>query len=94
MPQRVNERMLKDLGGRIAVYRRVRALSREQLAEAAGVGVSSLQRLENGQSGVSVGILVSVLSALGLQDSLNQMAFVPDDLLPRPAKRPTKAQKR
>lgn len=94
MSKRTNERVLNALGERIAAYRRVRSLSREQLADTAGIGVSSLLRLESGQPGVSIGILASVLSALALEESLNQIATVPADLLQQPVQRPTKPTKR
>ncbi len=50
----------------------MRGLTRAQLAERSGVSVATLQRLEGGDGGVGVEILLRVLRSLGVLESLTQ----------------------
>lgn len=78
------EQSLSLLGQRLAAHRRLRGLTREELASAAGIGISSLVRLESGESGVSIGILLKVLKALGFDGHMNALAFLPENLMTQP----------
>lgn len=66
---------LKELGERIRAHRIALDLSREALAEKAGIGKNTLVRLEMGQS-VSLSHLVKVLLQFGFAESL--VNTVPD----------------
>lgn len=56
----------KELGKRLAQMRLSFNQTRAQLAEKAGVSVSSIARLEGGNSAVKLEILLAVCSALAL----------------------------
>ena len=51
------------------------------IAERAFTSRSTLQRVEAGDSTVSVGIYAAVLQALGLLDGLGKLADIGDDLV-------------
>ena len=70
-----DDAVLEELGTRIARHRLERNLTQEDLAERAGVGRATLQRLEEGRS-VQATSLVRVLRALGLLGGLD--ATVPE----------------
>ena len=65
-----------DLGRSIARRRIARGLSQKDLARLAGVGVTSLQRLEGGRGG-QVATLVRVVTALGAESWLTSLAPAP-----------------
>lgn len=69
------------MGENIRLARLRRDLSAEQVAERAGIGRSTLTRLEQGNEGVSINIYIKVLSVLGLEDDLSKVAE--DDLVGR-----------
>lgn len=75
------QRILSRLGENIRLARLRRDLSAEQVAERAGIGRSTLTRLEQGNEGVSINIYIKVLSVLGLEDDLSKVAE--DDLVGR-----------
>lgn len=75
------QRILSRLGENIRLARLRRDLSAEQVAERAGIGRSTLTRLEQGNEGVSINIYIKVLSVLGLEDDLCKVAE--DDLVGR-----------
>ena len=54
----------------MAAWRKLRGLTQAQLADRAGVGSRTLQRLEDGDGGVSTENLLRVLRALGVLDFL------------------------
>jgi transcriptional regulator with XRE-family HTH domain len=60
--RRAQNKLAEDL----VAWRKLRGLTRLQLAERAGVGLSTLQRLENGDGGVGTEVLLRVLRSLGI----------------------------
>jgi transcriptional regulator with XRE-family HTH domain len=71
--------VLRELGSRLRRARLERNLSQSQLAEEAGVGRVTVQRIEEGES-ASMTKLIRVLRTLGLLEDLDQL--VPE---PRPS---------
>lgn len=69
-PPRPVRRALRDLGNHVQVWRKLRSLTQNQLADRAGVTRTTIVRLERGHGGVSVEILLRVLHALGTLESL------------------------
>jgi transcriptional regulator with XRE-family HTH domain len=78
--------VLEELGGRLARARLERNLSQARLAEEAGVGRVTLQRIEAGE-GASLVNVVRILRALDLFEGL-------DGLVPEPAPSPIDELKR
>ena len=72
-------RTLKTLGSDIQNARKRRALSMETVANRAFTSRKTLQRIELGDYGVSIGIYASVLNALGLLDRLAELAAPAND---------------
>ncbi|MDQ3758814.1 MAG: helix-turn-helix domain-containing protein [Actinomycetota bacterium] len=64
--------LLKRLGGRLRAARLAKEVTQDDLAREAGVGLATLQRMEDGQ-GTSVKNLIRVLRALGLVDRLEDL---------------------
>lgn len=62
--------ILQDLGSRLARTRLRADLTQEQLAERAGVSVSTVRRLEAGE-GSQLTAFLAVLRALGLEQALD-----------------------
>jgi transcriptional regulator with XRE-family HTH domain len=62
---------LSDLGARIAVLRRARRLRQEDLAQAAGVGRSTISEIENGSANTEIGNYLRVLEVLEVLDDVN-----------------------
>lgn len=77
-PSRVR-RALRTLGQDIRDARKRRALSMETVAERAFTSRKTLQRIEQGDYGVSIGIYAAVLNALGLLDGLASLADPSND---------------
>lgn len=69
-------RRLSDLGGSVRRWRLMQALKAEELAERAGISRSTLQKIERGEPGVSIGAVMSVMQALGQLDHIVE-AFDP-----------------
>lgn len=61
---------INKLGERIRIARKRRRLTSEELARKMFVSRKTLFRLENGDPGISIGVLASALWALGLEDEL------------------------
>ena len=78
-PPSAVRRALRKLGADIRDARRRRRLPMAVVAERAFTSRSTLQRVEAGDTGVSVGIYASVLQALGLLDGLSQLADIGND---------------
>ncbi|WP_129841620.1 helix-turn-helix transcriptional regulator [Streptomyces sp. RFCAC02] len=55
-----------EVGRRIAYYRRISRLTQKQLAEAAGLGAGTLQKIERGARGASDAVLEAIADALGV----------------------------
>lgn len=78
-PSAAVRRALRKLGADIHDARRRRKLPMAVVAERAFTSRSTLQRVEAGDSNVSVGIYAGVLQALGLLDGLIQIADISND---------------
>ena len=75
------EKILKDIGKNIQNARLRRRWTSEMLAERAGMSRPTLRRIENGESGVTIGAYASVLFVLGLENDL--LLIAKDDPLGR-----------
>jgi len=62
--------ILRELGQRLANVRKQRGLSQQSLAEAAGVGVATLRRIEDGKDG-KLGSWLRLLLALQMEDAVD-----------------------
>lgn len=76
-----HERILRQMGEQFKLARLRRKLSLEQVSERAGIAKSTLWRVENGDSGVSIGNYFSVLLVLDLEKDVLKLAA--DDELGR-----------
>lgn len=81
-----DQALLAELGTRVRAARLERNLSQQQLAEEAGVGRMTVQRLEEGGS-ASLKSLIRILRALGELDGLRR-------LLPPPGPSPLEEARR
>jgi transcriptional regulator with XRE-family HTH domain len=84
-----------ELGRRIRLARIRRNKNQDELARACGITRRTLYRLEQGDSGVSMGTMLSVLWALGLLDSTQAVADPDADQhgkILEAAKRPARAR--
>ena len=70
---------LRKLGADIHDARRRRRLSMAVVAERAFTSRSTLQKIESGDTNVSIGIYAGVLHALGLLDGLGEVADIGND---------------
>jgi len=73
------EEELTLLGSRIRLARIRRNLTQAEIAERTGFSRSTMVDVESGKPGVSIGAIVSVLAALGLQGKLAE-ALQKDEL--------------
>lgn len=73
-PSAAVRRALRKLGADIHDARRRRGLTMAVVAERAFTSRATLQRVEAGDPGVSIGIYAAVLQALGLLDRLGEVA--------------------
>lgn len=73
------QRTLRKLGADIYDARRRRRLPMSVVAERAFTSRSTLQRVEAGDTNVSMGIYAAVLQALGLLEGLGQVADIGND---------------
>jgi transcriptional regulator with XRE-family HTH domain len=67
-------RVLRKLGQDLRDARRRRGLPAAVVADRAFTSRPTLQRVEQGDAGVSIGIYAAVLQALGLLDGLSELA--------------------
>ncbi|KXV69928.1 hypothetical protein AD951_04425 [Acetobacter malorum] len=58
-------RTVSKLGADLALARRKRRLRLSDIADATGLSVGTIQRLERGNPSVAIGVLVSVMRVLG-----------------------------
>ncbi|MFU8765878.1 MAG: helix-turn-helix domain-containing protein, partial [Haliea sp.] len=73
-PSAAVKRVLRKLGTDIREARQRRRLTMAVVADRAFTSRASLQRVEAGDPGVSMGIYAAVLQALGLLPGLDQLA--------------------
>lgn len=78
--------VLDEIGKRLAAHRLAQNLSQKELAAQAGVSLSTLTRLEDGNS-VGTSNFIRVLRGLGLLDNMEAM-------LPQPETSPVEMMKR
>src|SRR5665213_79369 len=78
-PPAAVQRTLRKLGADIHDARRRRRLTMSVIADRAFTSRATLQRIEEGDSSVSIGIYASVLQALGMLDALSQIADIRND---------------
>ena len=78
-PSAAARRVLSKLGADIREARRRRGLPMVIVADRAFTSRSTLQRVEAGDSAVSIGIYSAVLQALGLLDGLGEVADIGRD---------------
>jgi len=78
-PPAAVRRVLRKLGADIHDARRRRRLPMAVVAERAFTSRSTLQKIEAGDTNVSIGIYAGVLQALGLLDGLGQIADIGND---------------
>ncbi len=79
--QMTDAAVLKRLGERLAGLRLARNLTQQELAEQAGLGTRTVQRLESGAAATHLSGFVRVCRVLGLMENL-------DALLPEPEPSP------
>ena len=75
----VVEDALTALGRRISVARRARLMSQPDLAEKAGISLSTLAAIEKGAPTVQIGFTLTVLWALGLEGTFEFFSTVGAD---------------
>ena len=80
-PPAAVKRVLRTLGADLREARQRRRLTMAVVAERAFTSRSTLQRVEAGDPGVSIGIYAAVLQALGLLDGLRQLADPTQDVI-------------
>src|SRR5438445_9184939 len=78
-PPAAVRRTLRKLGADIHDARRRRRLPMAVVADRAFTSRSTLQRIEAGDTNVSIGIYAAVLQALGLLEGLSQVADITKD---------------
>ena len=78
-PPAAVRRVPRKLGADIHDARRRRLLSMAVVAERAFTSRSTLQKVEAGDTNVSIGIYAGVLQALGLLEGLGQVADISND---------------
>ena len=74
--RRTDESLLKIIGDRLARLRLAKNLTQEQLAEQAGVGLRTIQRLELGSAAIQLSGFFRLCHVLDLGERLD--AFIPD----------------
>jgi len=95
LPVEVGGRV-KELGHRVRVARTRRSLSIAELAAKAGINRNTLNALELGKPGVAIGAYVTVLWALGLDQTLDGLAHPDTDTHGKTleaSRRPTRVRK-
>lgn len=81
LPSSAALRSLRRLGEDIAIARKRRRLTLQQVADRAMTSRKTVTRIERGDPGVAIGIHASVLHALGLLDRLAALADPAEDAL-------------
>lgn len=70
LPDPLAENALRDLGAKVAAWRKLQLLTQVDLARRAGVSRPVITRLERGEDGVGIGALLRVLVVLGIENDL------------------------
>jgi transcriptional regulator with XRE-family HTH domain len=65
-------RATRQIGENLTAWRKLQSLTAAQVADRAGVSRTTLSKLEHGESGVSLGVVLEVLRALGQLDAVVQ----------------------
>jgi len=73
------KRLLVTLGQRIQIARKRRNLTLKDMAEKMFVSRQTVSRLEHGDEGVTLSVLVSALWVLGLSDEISLLAMPEND---------------
>jgi len=73
-----DDAFLKRIGGRLAQVRLAKNLTQAQLAEQAGLGLRTVQRLELGAAATQLSGFVRVCRVLGLEERFD--AFIPEQV--------------
>ncbi len=63
-------RAARQLGENLATWRKLQNLTAEQVSDRAGVSRATLSKLEHGDLGVGLGVVLEVLRALGQLDAV------------------------
>jgi transcriptional regulator with XRE-family HTH domain len=63
-------RAARQVGDNIATWRKLQSLTSEQLADRVGISRVTLSKLEHGDLGVGLGVVLEVLRALGQLDAV------------------------
>ncbi|MEP6601865.1 MAG: helix-turn-helix transcriptional regulator [Nitrospirota bacterium] len=75
-PQMSDKKLLQLIGERLAQLRLAKNLTQKQLADQAGLGLRTVQRLELGVAATQLSGFVRIVRALGLLERLN--ALIPE----------------
>lgn len=67
-----DKEILKELGRRLKKLRKQRKLNQDELATAAGIGVATLRRIEDGQDS-QLGSWIKLMKALDLLDAIDSL---------------------
>ena len=78
-PQLTDDAVLRELGARLAGARLTQNLTQAALAEQAGVGKRTVERLESGEVATQLSGFLRVVRALGLLDRLETLIPEPTD---------------
>lgn len=76
-----DRRLLENLGDNIKLARKRRGYTQVVISERTGLSRVTIRKIEKGDSGVSIGHYLAVLSVLGLAEDLAKVAL--DDTLGR-----------
>lgn len=79
LPSKKATSALEKLGHDVQIARKRREFTQQRLADGAGISRATLQKVEAGDPGVSLGALAMVLLALGESDRLGQLLDVARD---------------
>ena len=74
-PSLAIEESLQALGCNLKIARLKRRLPQSVLAERAGIGLSTLVKIEKGDCGVAIGTVAAVVHALGLGTPFSEIAL-------------------
>ncbi len=64
---------LLRMGDRVKIARKARQMTQAELAQLAGVGISTVASIEGGFDGIAFGHVLRVLDAMGLLDQADEL---------------------